>query len=284
VRATKKLGVLTGGGDCPGLNAVLRAVTKHATLAHGWQVVGIEDGFQGLHERRYRPLAASDVRGLLARGGTILGSSNRCNPFAYPLKLPGGGEELRDLSDEAVANLAELELEALVCIGGDGTLQIAHALGERGVPVVAVPKTIDNDLSATDLTFGHVSACQVATEAIDRLHTTAESHDRVMICEVMGRYAGWIAMAAGIAGGADAILVPEIPYQVERVADAIRARTRAGITVSPSRSCASPRARGRKAPISRWSRRRAAGTRCGSAARATVSRASSRSTSTTRPG
>jgi ATP-dependent phosphofructokinase / diphosphate-dependent phosphofructokinase len=213
----KKLGILTGGGDCPGMNAVIRALSKHAMLSHGWQVVGIEDGFQGLYQQRYRPIVLNDVRGLLARGGTILGSSNQLEPF-----------------DEEVAlrHLDALGLEALVCVGGEGTLKIAHALAQRGARVVGVPKTIDNDVDGTELSFGHVSACQIATEAIDRLHTTAESHDRVMLCEVMGRYAGWIAMAAGISGGADAILIPELPYQVERVAEAVRARTRAGISFS----------------------------------------------------
>ncbi len=231
--AAKKIGILTGGGDCPGLNAVIRAVTKHATVTHGWEVIGIEDGFQGLYERRYRPITQHDVRGLLSRGGTILGSSNRSNPLRYPVKQADGTEDVRDVTAEMLANLAALGLEALVAVGGDGTLQAAqHLIDQGGARIVGVPKTIDNDLSATDLTFGHMTACEIATDAIDRLHTTAESHDRVMLCEVMGRYAGWIAMVSGLAGGADAILIPEIPYQVERVAEAIRARSRAGISFS----------------------------------------------------
>jgi 6-phosphofructokinase 1 len=222
----KRVGILTGGGDCPGLNAVIRAVTKHSILTYGWEVVGIEDGFLGLYERRYRKLEANDVRGLLHRGGTILGSSNRANPFQYPCKLPDGREEIRDVSAEVLKNLAELQLEALIAVGGDGTMSMCSQLIDRGARIVGVPKTIDNDLPATDYTFGYQTAVEIATEALDRLHTTAESHDRVMLCEVMGRYAGWIAMAAGLAGGADVILIPEIPYDVARVVEAVHARKR----------------------------------------------------------
>jgi 6-phosphofructokinase 1 len=229
---TKRIGVLTGGGDCPGLNAVLRAVTRRAILGYGWEVVGIEDGYQGLYEKRYRPLTLSDIRGLLSRGGTILGSSNRANPFRYPVKRPDGTEEVRDVSAEILANLDALGLEALVAVGGDGTMAMSYGLIERGARIVGVPKTIDNDLEATDLTFGFQTAVEVATEALDRLHTTAESHDRIMLCEVMGRYAGWIALHAGIAGGADVILIPEIPYDIDRVVAAIRERKRRGITFS----------------------------------------------------
>jgi ATP-dependent phosphofructokinase / diphosphate-dependent phosphofructokinase len=228
----KRIGILTGGGDCPGLNAVIRAVTKHAILAHGWDVVGIEDGFAGLVERRWRPLEASHVRGLLTRGGTILGSSNRANPFRYPVQVGGGREEIRDLSDLAIDHFNELGLEALVAVGGDGTMSMAMQLNEKGARIVGVPKTIDNDLAATDYTFGYQTAVEIATEALDRLHTTAESHDRVILCEVMGRYAGWIAMAAGLAGGADVILIPELPYRVERVVQAIQGRKRKGIPFS----------------------------------------------------
>ncbi len=229
---SKRIGILTGGGDCPGLNAVIRAVVKHAIGDLGWEVIGIEDGFQGLVEKRYRTLTSHDVRGLLTRGGTILGSSNRANPFKYPVKLPGGGEVVRDLSGDVLNNLEELRLEALVAVGGDGTMIMSQGLIERGARIVGVPKTIDNDLEATDYTFGFQTAVEIATEALDRLHTTAESHDRVLLCEVMGRYAGWIAMEAGLAGGADVILIPEIPYQVERVAQAIQARKRSGISFS----------------------------------------------------
>ncbi|MBI4510526.1 MAG: ATP-dependent 6-phosphofructokinase [Deltaproteobacteria bacterium] len=228
----KRIGILTGGGDCPGLNAVIRAVTKHAIISYNWDVIGIEDGFQGLYEKRYQPLTSGSVRGLLVRGGTILGSSNRANPFRYPIKLPDGREEVRDVSEEVLRNLAELELEALVAVGGDGTMQMAQGLLERGARIVGVPKTIDNDLSATDFTFGYQTAVEIATEAVDRLHTTAESHDRIILCEVMGRYAGWIAMAAGLAGGADVILIPEIPYRLERIVSAIEDRKAKGITFS----------------------------------------------------
>jgi ATP-dependent phosphofructokinase / diphosphate-dependent phosphofructokinase len=230
--ARKRIGILTGGGDCPGLNAVIRAVTKHAIGSYGWDVVGIEDGFQGLVEKRFQPLSLNSVRGLLARGGTILGSSNRANPFKYPVRLEGGGEEIHDVSREVMKTLEDLDLAALVAVGGDGTMMMSQGLIELGARIVGVPKTIDNDLASTDYTFGFQTAVEIATEAIDRLHTTAESHDRVILCEVMGRYAGWIAMAAGLAGGADVILVPEIPYRVDRILEAIRARKKAGITFS----------------------------------------------------
>jgi 6-phosphofructokinase 1 len=225
-----RIGILTGGGDCSGINAVIRAVTKHAVLHLGWEVLGIEDGFRGLIERRAQPLGLERVRGLLLRGGTILGSTNRSNPFAYPVKLPDGTVQVRDVSDEVIASLAHYELDALVAVGGDGTMSMARDLGAKGARIVGVPKTIDNDLEATDYTFGFQTAVEIATEALDRLHTTAESHDRVMICEVMGRYAGWIALTAGIAGGADVILIPEIPYDHERILEAIRVRGRSGAT------------------------------------------------------
>jgi 6-phosphofructokinase 1 len=230
--AKQRIGILTGGGDCPGLNAVIRAVTKHAIGTYDWDVVGIEDGFQGLVEKRFQPLSLNTVRGLLARGGTILGSSNRANPFKYPLRLEGGGEEVRDVSREVVRTLDDLDLAALVAVGGDGTMMMTQGLIELGARAVGVPKTIDNDLLCTDFTFGFQTAVEIATEAVDRLHTTAESHDRVILCEVMGRYAGWIAMASGLAGGADVILVPEIPYHLDRIVEAIRARKSRGITFS----------------------------------------------------
>ena len=229
---SKRIGILTGGGDCPGLNAVIRAVTKHAILTYGWEVVGIEDGFQGLFENRTQKLTLEAVRGLLIRGGTILGSSNRANPFRYPIRKPDGSEEIRDVSSTVMANYEKLGLDALVAVGGDGTMTMSQGLLERGMNVVGVPKTIDNDLGGTDYTFGFQTAVEIATEAVDRLHTTAESHDRIILCEVMGRYAGWIAMAAGLAGGADIILIPEIPYDVERVIQAIHRRKQAGVTFS----------------------------------------------------
>ena len=224
---TRKIGLLTGGGDCPGLNAVVRAVVKRARREFGWSVVGIEDGFAGLMEDppRTRPLDVTDVIGLLPKGGTILGTSNRANPF----QAPDGS----DVSAEVAARISDLGLDALVCVGGDGTLTIAHRLFEHhGVPTVGVPKTIDNDVDATDYTFGFDSARFCATDAVDRLHSTAESHDRVMLLEVMGRDAGFIALHAGVAGGADVILIPEIPFEVASIAAAVEARKARGRSFS----------------------------------------------------
>ena len=226
--AIRRIGVLTGGGDAPGLNAVIRAVVRTAINEYGWQVLGIEDGYEGLlFQRQPRLLTIEDVRGILHRGGTILGTTNRGNPFAYRTEVDGK-IEIRDLSRDALARIRELEMDALVVIGGDGSLKIALELFNLGAPVVGIPKTIDNDLSATDITFGFDTALHTATDALDKLHTTAESHHRVMILEVMGRDAGWIAMEAGLAGGADVILIPEIPFKVESVADCIARRERAG--------------------------------------------------------
>ena len=220
----RRIGVLTGGGDCPGLNAVLRALVKTAETSYGWEVLGIEDGFDGLLQLdRVRSLNGEAVRGILPRGGTILGTTNRSNPFDYVWKEDGNVRRA-DRSAEVLQRVAELGLDALVVIGGDGTLAIAHELSRLGVPVVGVPKTIDNDLAATDVTFGYHTALATATEAIDRLHTTAESHHRVMVVEVMGRHAGWIAIESGVAGGADVILIPEIPFVVERVVESLLAR------------------------------------------------------------
>lgn len=222
----RRIGILTGGGDAPGLNAVVRAVVKSAHNLYGWEVIGIEDGFDGLiFPGKARPLGFADVRGILPRGGTILGTTNRGNPFAYRMKP---GEPPVDVSDRVLENIDKLGIDALIVIGGDGTLAIAHQLADRGVRIVGIPKTIDNDLAGTDVTFGFDTAVITATEAIDKLHTTAESHHRVMILEVMGRTAGWIAIEAGIAGGADIILIPEIPYRIEEVVRAIAARDAAG--------------------------------------------------------
>jgi phosphofructokinase-like protein len=229
---TKRIGILTGGGDCPGLNAVLRAVVNHAHGQLGWTVVGIEDGFQGMFEQRTVELDCKRVSDLIARGGTILGSSNRANPFAYPMAQPDGGERIIDASHQCLSNLERLGLDALIVVGGDGTLAIAHQLMGRGVGLVGVPKTIDNDLAATDATIGYQTAVEVATEALDRLHTTAESHDRIIICEVMGRYAGWIAMAAGMSSGADVILIPEIEYDIAKVVDSLHRGHAAGRSFS----------------------------------------------------
>ncbi|MCS6801023.1 MAG: ATP-dependent 6-phosphofructokinase [Chloroflexota bacterium] len=226
--AVRRIGVLTGGGDAPGLNAVIRAVVKTAIHEYGWEVIGIRNGFEGLiPPSSAGPLTLDGVRGILPRGGTILGTANRGSPFVRRVTAEGR-VELVDQTPEAIATLDELGIDALVVIGGDGTLNIAHELAKRGVPVVGVPKTIDNDLPETDQTFGFDTAVLTATEAIDKLHTTAESHHRVMVLEVMGRDAGWIAIHAGIAGGADVILIPEIPFHVRKVVEKIAERDRAG--------------------------------------------------------
>lgn len=220
---TKRIGVLTGGGDCPGLNAVIRAVTKTAINEYGVEVVGFRDGFKGLVENDYMPLDLASVSGIAHKGGTILGTTNRDNPFNFH-SVVDGQDYFSDESTRAIANMQELGIGGLVVIGGDGSLNIAYRFVELGVPVIGVPKTIDNDLSATDVTFGFHTAVTTASEALDKLHTTAESHHRVMILEVMGRYAGWIALCAGISGGADVILIPEIPYKIETVVEKIKQR------------------------------------------------------------
>jgi len=224
----KKIGLSTGGGDCPGLNAVIRAVVRAARLDYRWDVIGIEDGFDGLiYARNLQPMDLETVSGILHRGGTILGTTNRGNPFQH-VTFENGQKVVRDLTPNIIENIHIIGLDAVVCIGGDGTLSIARDLFRLGVPVVGVPKTIDNDLSATDLTFGFATAVDTATEALDRLHTTAESHHRVMIVEVMGRDAGWIALESGIAGGADVILIPEIPFDIDKVCRKIRQRYMVG--------------------------------------------------------
>lgn len=211
------IGICTGGGDCPGLNAVIRGVVKTALLDYGWRVMGIEDGFDGLiWPEKSHELSHAAVRGILSRGGTILGTTNRGNPFAYDT-TENGKKVVKDYSARCVENMKKMGVDALVVIGGDGTLKIAHDFYRIGLPVVGVPKTIDNDLSATEVTFGFETAVQTATEAIDRIQTTAESHHRVMIVELMGRDAGWIALWAGLAGGADVILIPEMPFTIEKV-------------------------------------------------------------------
>lgn len=222
----RKIAVLTGGGDCPGLNAVIRAVVKSA-YQYGIEVLGIKDGFRGAVEGDFMPLTLKDVSGILPRGGTILGTTNRDNPFAYETKVNGIAQTL-DRSADVIRNLKERDVEALLAIGGDGSLNIALKFAKLGLNVIGIPKTIDNDLMATDQTFGFQTAVETATEALDRLHTTAESHHRVMVLEVMGRYAGWIALYSGIAGGADVIIIPEIPYSLNRVAQAIQKRAAQG--------------------------------------------------------
>jgi ATP-dependent phosphofructokinase / diphosphate-dependent phosphofructokinase len=222
------IGISNGGGDCPGLNAVIRGAVRAAILGHGWRVVGIHDGFDGLiWPERTIPLTVDSIAGILPRGGTILGTTNRGNPFHYTVE-ENGKKVTHDYSLTCCRNMEKLGLDALIVIGGDGTLTIARDLGRMGIPVVGVPKTIDNDLSATEVTFGFDTALHVATDAIDRLHTTAESHGRVMVIEVMGRDAGWIALHSGLAGGADVILLPEIPFTVETVCEKLRERAATG--------------------------------------------------------
>lgn len=225
----RRIGVLTGGGDAPGLNAVIRAVVKSCVFQHKIAVLGIEEGYTGLVEMKYRELGIKDTAGLLVRGGTVLGTSNRGNPFRYAYCRPDGKEELIDASLTLKKNVEKLGIDCLIAIGGDGTLACGERLfRELGIPVVGVPKTIDNDLDATERTFGFATALEVATNALDRLHTTAESHHRVMLLEVMGREAGWIALHAGVAGGADVILLKEIPFRMEALLAKFRARERAG--------------------------------------------------------
>jgi phosphofructokinase-like protein len=220
----KRIAILTGGGDCPGLNAVIRAAVRTAINDHDFRVLGVQLGFEGLITGSVVPLTAESIRGILPKGGTLLRTTNRGNPFQYP----GADGTLEDRSQAVVDNVRKLGIDGIIAIGGDGTLKIAQRLCELGVPMVAVPKTIDNDLASTDYTFGFMTAVEVATDAVDRLHTTAESHDRVMILEVMGRDAGWIALHSGIAGGADIILIPEIPYRPEAIANTIRERQQEG--------------------------------------------------------
>ena len=226
--AVKRVGIMTGGGDCPGLNAVIRAFVT-VGLGHGWEVLGIEDAFMGLIDLDYRSphgnrwLGRDDVREILTRGGTVLGTSNRADPFRF---AAAGVEE--DVSDRVMKNFEHLDLDALVSIGGDGSMRIAQRFCDLGMPIVGVPKTIDNDLAATDITFGFQTAVQIASDALDRIHDTAESHDRVMLVEVMGRDAGWIALEAGLAGGAHGILIPEIPYHAAAVARRVKERRQRG--------------------------------------------------------
>ncbi len=224
----KRIGLLTAGGDCPGLNAVIRAVTKAAANDYNIEVVGIEDGYAGLIEGRMHQLKWNDVSGILHTGGTILGTSNRDNPFRYPIKKPGGELEFIDVFDKVSDNIRSNHLEAIVSVGGDGTMAITSQMMERGIKVIGIPKTIDNDLAATDVTFGFDTALVTATEALDKLHTTAMSHHRVMIMETMGRYAGWIALYSGVAGGGDIILIPEIPFKLDSICRTVQERGKKG--------------------------------------------------------
>ena len=232
---TRKIAISTGGGDAPGLNAVIRAIVL-ASVHRDWEVFGIRDGYNGLLcPEAYPaggliPLTRDSVAGITHLGGTVIGTTNRGNPLRFPTPGPGGAISEVDRCDELVRRFREAGLDSLIAVGGDGSLEIAHTLALRGLDVVGVPKTIDNDLDRTFMTFGFDTAVSFATECLDRLHTTATSHRRVMVVEVMGRYAGWIALHSGIAGNADVILIPEIPYRIEKVAEKVLERERKGRT------------------------------------------------------
>src|SRR5690606_27522414 len=227
-RTIRRIALNTGGGDAPGLNAVIRAVVL-AARQRGWEVYGIRKGYGGLlGEDDIVPLDEESVRGITHLGGTILGTTNRGNPFEWPVTRPDGSIELVDRSDELIEEFRRREFDALIAIGGDGSLRIANALAGKGLPVIGVPKTIDNDLAATQVTFGFHTAVQTATDAIDKLHSTAESHERVMVVEVMGRHSGWIALHSGVSATADVILIPEIPYDIDVVCEKVRERDRVG--------------------------------------------------------
>ena len=223
----KRIAILTGGGDCAGLNAVIRAVTKKAILDLGYEVYGFMDGYEGLIKNKFQKLDLNDVSGILTLGGTILGTSNKANPYKYAIRK-GDDIVYEDRSKDVLHNIEDLKIDCLVCIGGDGTLKIADKLQHDGIPIVGVPKTIDNDIRGTDITFGFDTAVEIVTEGIDRIHSTAQSHHRVMIVEVMGRTAGWIALHSGIAGGGDIILIPEIPYKIEKVVEKVKQRSKKG--------------------------------------------------------
>lgn len=210
----RRIALLTGGGDCPGLNAVVRAVTRSAINNHGWEVVGVEDGFEGLIEGRFIPLTYDRVSGIISQGGTILGTSNRVNPFPYVKQV--------------LKFFEQKKFDALICVGGEGTMSFAKEFAKKGLPIVGIPKTIDNDVPGTERTVGFYTAVHTATEAIDKLHTTAASHHRVMIVEVMGRTAGWLALGAGVAGAADIILLPEIPFQLVKIYQRVKERFQKG--------------------------------------------------------
>ena len=225
----KRIGILTGGGDCPGLNAVIRAVTKSAINDHGWDVWGIEDGYLGLIRNKMHPLDMSSASNILTQGGTILGTSNKADPSKFKVAVDEDGHAVyEDVTARCLEHAASRELDVIVCIGGDGTMTGAAGLAAHGLNCVGVPKTIDNDLMHTEVTFGFQTAVEIATEALDRIHTTASSHHRVMLVEMMGRYAGWLTLHAGAASGADVILIPEIPYDLDVVCDYCRARSTRG--------------------------------------------------------
>ncbi len=219
---TKLIGILTAGGDSPGLNAAIRGVGRAAQETYGMEIVGFRDGFRGLMENRVMRLGSEELSGILTRGGTILGTS-RDKPHRMPI-----GSKTLDMTDVIVNNYRKHHLEVLVCLGGGGTQKNAYRLMEQGLNIITLPKTIDNDVAMTDITFGYDTALGIATEAIDRLHSTAHSHHRIIVVEIMGHNTGWLTLGAGVAGGADVVLIPEIPYEIEKVAEAIRQRRRAG--------------------------------------------------------
>jgi len=249
-KCIERIGVLTAGGDCPGLNAVLRAVTKTAIYKHGIEVIGFKDGYDGLVKDNYTVLNNRDVSGILPLGGTILGTSNIANPYKYCVKKNNKFVS-RNMSEQAISNYRRHRLDALITIGGDGTLATALKLSRDGLNIVGVPKTIDNDLSATAYTFGFETAVVTATEAIDKLHSTAQSHHRAMLLEVMGRYAGWIALYSGIAGGGDVILIPEIPYDIKKICKKLEERQRSGKRFSIIVVAEGARPKGGKMTVSR---------------------------------
>ena len=223
----RRIGILTGGGDCPGLNAVIRAVAKSAMGRYGLEVVGIEDGFLGLIQNQAHPLSNESVSNILTLGGTILGTNNKVTPFRYAV-TEGGKTEYKDVTDQCLEHIRARGLDALMVIGGDGTMSVASHFVRLGINCVGIPKTIDNDLHGTEVTFGFLTASAIATDALDRVHTTAASHHRVMIVEVMGRNAGWIALHSGVASGADVVLLPEIPYDLGKICDFVLYRSRRG--------------------------------------------------------
>jgi phosphofructokinase-like protein len=223
----QRIGILTAGGDCPGLNAVIRAVGKTALSRYGLEVMGIEDGFLGLIQNRMHMLTSESVSNILTLGGTILGTNNRVDPRRYPVKS-NGATEIRDITDRCLEHIEHNHLDAIIVIGGDGSMTVTSHFVRLGINCIGVPKTIDNDLYGTDVTFGFATAVAIATEALDRVHTTAASHHRAMIVEVMGRNAGWIALHAGVASGTDVILIPEIPYDLGVVCESVAGRMRRG--------------------------------------------------------
>ncbi len=228
-RKASRIGILTGGGDCPGLNAVIRVVTKAAIMKLGIDVIGIEDGFLGLIRNRMRRLTTTDVSNILTVGGTILGTSNKANPAHFAVGEDAEGRPLfKDVTNRVIEHIQERAIDGLICIGGDGTMSGALKLAAHGIPCIGVPKTIDNDLMHTEITFGFSTAVEIATECLDRIHSTASSHHRVMLVELMGRNAGWLALHAGLASGSDVILIPEIPYSLDSICDTCLERTRHG--------------------------------------------------------